>query len=40
MHERERFANLLNATLDDLHDGVIGRYDLRPGEFHAWKAAR
>jgi len=40
IHEREMFANVLKVTLDDLHDGVIGRYDLRPGEFHAWKAGR
>ena len=39
-HEREAFVTLAMTTLDDLHDGVIARYGLRPGEFHAWKTAR
>lgn len=38
--EREMFVKLAKRTLTDLHDGVIARYNLRPGEFHAWKAAR
>ena len=35
--DREPFAALARALIDDLHDGVLARYDLRPSEFHAWK---
>ena len=37
--DREAFMSLAKSTLTDLHDGVIARYGLRPGEFHAWRAA-
>jgi hypothetical protein len=38
--DHEAFAVLAKATIADLHDGVIARYGLRPGEFDAWKKAR
>jgi len=38
--DHEAFAVLAKATIADLHDGVIARYGLRPGEFDAWKNAR
>lgn len=38
--DREQFVNLAKATMEELHEGVIARYGLRPGEFHAWEAAR
>ena len=28
----------LHAALDDIHEGVLRRYGLRPSEMHAWHA--
>jgi hypothetical protein len=35
--DEEAFRAKLRSTLDVLHDGAIGRYGIRPGEFTRWR---
>jgi DNA-binding Lrp family transcriptional regulator len=37
--DHEAFRQRLRSALDVLHDGVIGRYGIRPGEFERWQSA-
>lgn len=34
--DRSRFVQVINLELDNLHEGNIARYKLRPREFNAW----
>ncbi len=37
--DRDRFSELARALIDDLHDGVLARYGLRPREYRQWQDA-
>ncbi|ROZ63673.1 hypothetical protein EEB15_29565 [Ramlibacter sp. WS9] len=37
--ERERFNGIVEAELMGLHEGNFARYQIRPSEFSAWRAA-
>ncbi len=37
--DRARFCEIAISLLDDLHEGSVARYGVRPSQFHAWRAA-
>lgn len=37
VEERERFVEIVENQLMNLHEGSIARYRLRPSEFLAWR---
>jgi len=38
--DRQRFSALVAEELNNLHDGNVARFRLRPAELDAWRAAQ